>query len=93
MPANWQGQSECGEVILQTSPATDGTANWVGQIVDPRNGNVYQARVELDANRHLLLHGYVVLPLFGQTQTWYPYAGRTLAGCKLAVAVVSGGAG
>jgi uncharacterized protein (DUF2147 family) len=91
MPANWQGQPECGEVILQTAPATDGTTSWVGQITDPRNGNVYQASVALDANRHLELHGYVVLPIFGQTQTWYPYAGRTLAGCKLAAAPAPGG--
>jgi len=95
MPMNWQGQPQCGEVILQTAPAASPTGgrSWVGRVLDPRSGAIYQARMALDALRHLVLHGYVGLPIFGQTQTWTAYSGRTLPGCKLAVRGTAGGAG
>jgi uncharacterized protein (DUF2147 family) len=93
MPSDWKGQPQCGLTIIETAPAidTDGTPVWQGSVLDPRDGSVYQAKIKLDANRHLFLHGYIGLPVFGQTQTWTPYSGRTLAGCRLAAAV-SGGA-
>jgi uncharacterized protein (DUF2147 family) len=95
MPTDWQGQPQCGLTILQTQPQTapDGSVIWAGTVLDPRNGNVYQATLALDASRHLQLHGYIGLPIFGQTQTWQPYPGRTLAGCKLAANVQGQGKG
>ena len=91
MPTNWRGQPQCGETIINTAPSTDANGNtvWKGSVLDPRNGNVYQANIKLDAANHLELHGYLVLPLLGQTQTWTPYAGRTLADCHLAANVTS----
>jgi uncharacterized protein (DUF2147 family) len=94
MPMDWEGRPQCGETILETAPVADadtGSTNWVGQVLDPRNGNVYQATIALDGARHLLLHGYLGLPIFGQTQTWDPYPGRTLADCRLAAVVASAG--
>jgi hypothetical protein len=71
-----------------------GRKTWIGRVLDPRDGAIYQARMALDALRHLVLHGYVGLPIFGRTQTWTPYAGRTTADCRLAVVAASvGGAG
>ncbi len=89
MPSDWKGQPQCGLTIIQTAPATDsdGTPVWQGSVLDPRDGSVYHAKIKLDANRHLYLHGYIGLPVFGQTQTWTPYAGRTMADCRLADAV------
>jgi uncharacterized protein (DUF2147 family) len=86
MPHDWQGQPQCGETIINTAPSTDvnGKTVWKGSVLDPRNGNVYQANIKLDAAHDLQLHGYLVVPLLGQTQTWMPYAGRTLADCHLA---------
>jgi len=89
MPTDWQGAPQCGEMILQTAPVADpntGGTDWVGSIRDPRSGHVYRATIALDGDRHLMLHGYIGLPIFGETQTWMPYSGRTLAGCKLAAA-------
>ncbi len=85
-PKDWQGRPQCGLTILQTTPTTDDNGNprWVGTVTDPRSGVIYHATVALDEFRHLLLHGYVLLPFLGKTQTWLPYAGRTLAGCQLA---------
>ena len=94
MPMDWEGRPQCGETILETSRVADdntGGTNWVGQVLDPRNGNVYQATIALDAARHLLLRGYLGLPIFGQTQTWDPYPGRTLADCRLAEVTASTG--
>ncbi len=90
MPSDWQGQPQCGLTIIQTKPTTgpDGSPVWQGSVLDPRDGSVYHAQIKLDANRHLYLHGYIGLPIFGQTQTWTPYAGRTLADCRLAAAAI-----
>jgi uncharacterized protein (DUF2147 family) len=82
MPLAWTGQPQCGMVILQTAPSP-GTGAWIGSVLDPRNGSVYQAHMELDSYRRLILHGYVGLPIFGQTQVWTPYNGQTLAGCRV----------
>lgn len=86
MPIDWRGQPQCGLTIIETAPATgaDGGPVWDGSVLDPRNGNVYHAQIKLDSDRHLLLHGYLGLPIFGQTQTWLPYSGRTLSDCRLA---------
>jgi uncharacterized protein (DUF2147 family) len=88
MPKDWRGQPQCGLMIIQTAPVADASGNlvWQGSVLDPRNGHVYRARLSMDADRHLELHGYVGLPIFGQTQTWTPYSGRTLADCHLASA-------
>jgi len=88
MPSDWRGQPQCGLTIIQTKPAidSDGTPVWQGSVLDPRDGSVYHAKIRLDSNRHLYLHGYIGLPVFGQTQTWTPYSGRTLADCRLAAA-------
>ncbi len=95
MPKDWQGAPQCGMTILETAPQTDasGTTSWVGAVLDPRDGSVYHATLIVDAFRHLLLHGYIGLPIFGQTQTWTPYSGRTLANCKLAATTAAGTSG
>jgi hypothetical protein len=42
-----------------------------GNILDPRNGSVYNAQMELGADSKLLyVRGYLGIPMLGQTQTW-----------------------
>jgi uncharacterized protein (DUF2147 family) len=85
-PVDWQGQSQCGLVIVRTAagPVQGATLAWFGSITNPRNGSVYHAKLTLDANGDLLLRGYVGLPVFGKTQTWTRYDGATPpADCRL----------
>jgi uncharacterized protein (DUF2147 family) len=85
-PVDWQGQTQCGLVIVRTvaTPTQDSNPAWFGSIVDPRNGSVYHARLSLDAYGNLQLRGYVGLPIFGRTQTWTRYTGTPLpADCRL----------
>jgi uncharacterized protein (DUF2147 family) len=41
------------------------------RILNPDSGEIYQCKLVLDEDgRKLKVHGYVWVPLFGQTQTW-----------------------
>jgi uncharacterized protein (DUF2147 family) len=88
MPLDWLGRPQCGMTLLETAPVFNprtGGTDWIGTVLDPRNGDVYRASIAVDETTHRLrLHGYIGLPIFGLTQTWDPYPGRILANCQLA---------
>ena len=49
----------------------DGAKYENGNILDPRDGSVYNAEVEVTPDgQKLLLRGYLGFEIFGQTQTW-----------------------
>ena len=51
-----------------------------GSVLDPRDGSVYQAQMELSADGGTLyMRGYLLLPLLGQTQTWHRLPDDSLA--------------
>ena len=62
-----------GMVILRNvKPGTNAGSSLNGEILDPENGNVYRARLTLkEDGRRLEIRGYVGIPLFGRTQTWF----------------------
>ena len=42
-----------------------------GEILDPKNGKLYKAKVKLaEVGRKLELRGYIGIPTLGRTQTW-----------------------
>lgn len=42
-----------------------------GKVLDPSNGNVYKAYIELEEPDKLKLRGYLGTPTLGRTQYWY----------------------
>ena len=81
VPVDHQGRSQCGLTIIHA--VRDGDAGWTARIVDPRNGNDYRARMQLDGQRHLRVRGYIGVPLFGRTEIWSPFRGSIPDDCRL----------
>jgi len=79
--ADPQGRPMCGLAILRAKP--DGPGHWSGRITDPETGSTWHCTLRLDAADHLLLRGYILLPVFGQTQTWTRHAGPLGAACAM----------
>jgi uncharacterized protein (DUF2147 family) len=49
----------------------DGDQYGDGEILDPKNGKIYRAKMRLiEGGRKLEVRGYVGLSLFGRSQTW-----------------------
>jgi uncharacterized protein (DUF2147 family) len=83
MPTDVHGRSQCGlTIITNERPETDGV--WLGEIADPRNGDVYHAKLWLGADGNLRLRGFIGIPVLGSTQTWHRFTGRLTADCGLA---------
>lgn len=66
--------SRKNQLILGMTILTDVSQNdgyWSAQILDPKNGKVYQCRLTLEDANTLIVRGYVGIPLFGRTQIWH----------------------
>ena len=83
MPTDVDGRPQCGLTIISNERAQpDGT--WLGQISDPRDGGVYQAKLWLDARGDLRLRGFIGIPALGATQTWHRFIGHLTDACRFA---------
>ncbi len=85
LPKDWKGDSQCGLTIFRVAPDPGGRS-WSGSILDPRDGSVYNARITAAPDGRLNLHGYLGLPIFGQTQTWDAYPANIPSDCRLTAA-------
>lgn len=46
-------------------------AEWnVGKLYDPKSGKEYKGKAKLEGKNKLVLRGYVLIPLFGRSETW-----------------------
>jgi uncharacterized protein (DUF2147 family) len=58
-------------LILVRDFSYDGDGAWSGgKVYDPESGDEYQGKMSLKDAKTLDLRGYVLLPLFGRTETW-----------------------
>jgi uncharacterized protein (DUF2147 family) len=49
----------------------DGEGVWVdGRVYDPESGDEYRGKLELVDENTMELRGYILIPLFGRTETW-----------------------
>lgn len=81
-PRDHAGRSECSLPIIDDAAEVK-PGIWQGHITDPRNGDVYRARLWPDQQGRLYLRGYILIPLLGQTQIWTRYRGPLPADCHL----------
>jgi uncharacterized protein (DUF2147 family) len=59
----------CGlDIVIEARPKKDGT--WRGQVLDPRNGNMYRAELRKKGNALVLRGKYLV---FGKNISWLPF--------------------
>ena len=82
MPTDVNGNPQCGlTIITNQRPESDGV--WLGEIIDPRDGGKYQAKLWLDEHGDLHLRGFVGIPALGATQVWHKFTGHLTSGCGM----------
>jgi len=59
-----------GLQLLEGFDASGPTAWGGGTIYDPQSGKTYSSTMELKDDNTIEVHGYVLLPIFGRSQTW-----------------------
>lgn len=79
-PTDWRGRPQCGEQIITAAPDPHDANKWLGTVMDPRSGSVWQAELTLDGGT-LRLRGYLGLPIFGETESWQAFTGQIAANC------------
>ncbi len=84
MPTDNHGAPQCGLMMLTGFVRSQNDPErWSGMILDPEKGRRYHAQIWSPEPGLLKLRGYLLLPLFGQTQRWTRYTGAIDAGCHL----------
>jgi len=83
MPRDYLGRSQCGFRLIRQAHPTGTPGVWHGHIVDPRNGHVFSASLRVTAEGQLALHGYLLLPVLGETQRWTRYSAPVPRSCRI----------
>jgi uncharacterized protein (DUF2147 family) len=84
MPTDNKGRPQCGLMMLTGFVRDDDDpGRWDGRILDPRRGRTYHAQIWSPEAGLLKLRGYLLLPLFGETQRWTRFFGTIGPACHL----------
>ena len=84
MPTDDHGEAQCGLLMLTGfRQSADDPSRWTGEILDPHTGRRYHAEIWSPRPGVLKLRGYLLLPLFGETQRWTRYDGEIGPDCHL----------
>lgn len=83
MPLDFRKAPQCDQALLGGFVPTAEPGHWAGHIEDPDSGHVYKATIWSPKPDQLRLRGYLLLPIFGQTQSWTRYSGGIGPACKL----------
>ncbi len=83
MPTDTEHRPQCGLTLLEGFKPAEEPGHWHGTIRDPDNDHRYQATIWSPSPGVLKLHGYLLLPILGQTQSWTRYAGSIGPACQL----------
>jgi uncharacterized protein (DUF2147 family) len=83
MPVDWQGHPQCKLTIVQTTSQSRGDHGpvWQGVVLDPRSGVSHPMLLYFNASGGLVLHGYALIPLLGESTVWTQYAGPVFPDC------------
>ncbi|WP_428374919.1 DUF2147 domain-containing protein [Lichenicoccus sp.] len=84
MPTDKHGQPQCNLMMLTDfRPDPGRPGRWDGMILDPESGRTYHAEIWSPSPGMLNLRGYLLLPIFGETQRWSRFTGTIGAACHL----------
>ncbi|WP_240758935.1 DUF2147 domain-containing protein [Lichenicoccus roseus] len=84
MPTDNHGRPQCDLMMLTDfRPQADDPGRWAGIILDPETGRRYHAAIWSPSPGMLNLRGYLLLPIFGETQRWSRYAGSIGPACHM----------
>ncbi len=84
MPTDKRGQPQCNLMMLTDFRADpDQAGRWDGMILDPETERTYHAEIWSPRTGMLNLRGYLLLPIFGETQRWSRYTGTIGDACHL----------
>jgi len=81
LPRDYEGGPQCRFPLLQKLRLQD-DGRWHGTVTNPEDGKVYDAEIWVAEDGNLRLHGYLGVPILGETQTWPPFNGRLGSDCR-----------
>lgn len=65
-----RGRPVLGIEMMREVRHQSGSVWSVGKLYDPKSGKEYKGKARLEREDKLILRGYVLIPLFGRSETW-----------------------